>query len=29
VIRHRFDSQVSVHKHVEEALEIVRALEAG
>lgn len=27
VIRHRFDSQVRVQKHVEEALEIVRALE--
>ncbi|MDP2139764.1 MAG: peroxiredoxin [Gammaproteobacteria bacterium] len=29
IIRHRFDSQLRVHKHVEEALEIVRALEAG
>ena len=28
VIRHRFDSQVRVQKHVEEALEIVRSLEA-
>ena len=27
VIRHRFDSQVRVQKHVEDALEIVRALE--
>lgn len=28
VIRHRFDSQVRVQKHVEEALEIVRSLES-
>jgi thioredoxin-dependent peroxiredoxin len=27
VIRHRFDSQVRVQKHVEEALQIVRSLE--
>lgn len=27
MIRHRFDSQLRVHKHVAEALEIVRALE--
>ncbi len=28
IIRHRFDSQIRVQKHVEEALEIVRSLES-
>lgn len=28
LVRHRFDSQIRVQKHVEEALEIVRSLEA-